>query len=104
MEIRSVFPGLVLIGAGSAGSVLLGSAVSLSLIGLLGLLLLVVPVLCSLWYLNARILQLEDLTQNSSRQVRRAVEVHATTMAHRYDITMEQMVDLNNELLRRVYR
>lgn len=104
MDLRSAFPGLVLIGAGSAGSILLGSAVSLPLIGLFGLLLMVVPVLCTLWYLYARIRQLEEATQNSGRQLRRAVEVHATTMAHRYDTTMEQMADLNTELLRRIYR
>lgn len=104
MDRRFLLLGLLMTGAGTAGSILLSIALSLSVIGSLGLLLIIISLLSGLWYLDARIRQLEDLTQYSTRQVRRAVEVHATTMARRYDTTMEQMEEMNNELVRRIYR
>ncbi|MFH0967540.1 MAG: hypothetical protein V1862_07650 [Methanobacteriota archaeon] len=104
MDFRSILAGFLLIGAGCGGSVLISSAFSFPVSGLIGLLLLVVPVFLILWYLVIRLQYLEEVTRDSGRQVRRAVEVHATTMAHRYDTTLEQVTDLNIELNRRVYR
>lgn len=96
--------GFILTGTGAAGSILLSLALSLPVTALLGLLLIIVPILFSLWYLNARVQQLEEITLNSGRQIRRAVEVHATTMARRYDSTLEEMAEMNKELTRRIYR
>lgn len=104
MDPRSGILGSLLIGAGCGGSVLISSALSFPVSGMIGLLLLVLPVFLTLWYLIVRIHQQEEIIRDSGRQVRRAVEVHATTMARRYDTTIEKVTDLNIELNRRVYR
>ncbi|PKL60400.1 MAG: hypothetical protein CVV33_02860 [Methanomicrobiales archaeon HGW-Methanomicrobiales-4] len=104
MDFRSILAGFFLIGAGCGGSVLISSAFSLPETGLIGLLLLVIPLFLTLWYLFIRVQQQDEIIRDSGRQVRRAVEVHATTMAHRYDSTIEKVTDLNIELNRRVYR
>jgi hypothetical protein len=104
MEFSSGFLGFILISLGCAGCVLISSALSFPLTGLIGLLFVVVPICYSLWYLMVRIQQLEEVTKSSGRQIRRSVDEHASTMAHRYDATIGQMADMNNELLMRVYR
>ena len=104
MDSRSVFSGFILIGVGCGGSALISSALSLPVTGFFGLLLIVIPVFLILWYLIIRVHHLEEVTRDSGRQVRRAVEVHATTMAHRYDTTTEQMHEQITEMSRRIYR
>jgi hypothetical protein len=104
MDSRSIFIGLLLIGAGCGGSILVSSAHSLQISGLIGLLLLVIPAYLTLWYLVIRMRELEEMIRNSGRQVRRAVEDHSFKMSRRYDETIREVTDLNAELNKRVYR
>jgi hypothetical protein len=104
MDPRSHILGLLLIIAGCGGSILISFTLSFPLSGLFGLLLLIIPALLTLWYLVIRVGELEEVTRDTGRQVRRAVEVHATTMAHRYDATIEEIQELNTEMSRRIYR
>jgi hypothetical protein len=104
MDSRSIFIGFFLIGAGCGGSILTSSVHSLPISGLIGLLLLVIPAYLTLWYLVIRVRELEDISRNSGRQVRRAIEDHSFKMSRRYDETIREVTELNAELNRRVYR
>lgn len=101
---RSTIGGLLLIGAGCIGSFLLWISYSLPLTVLIGLLLLTLPASLYLWYLAVRLDQIEATTRDSARQVRRAVEVHATTMGHRFDSTIQQIEEQNDQFRQRIYR
>lgn len=104
MYSRSILAGVLMIAFECSGSVLFSSSLALPMSGFIGLLLLIIPISLFMLYINIRIQQQEEITRESGRQIRRAVEVHATTMAHRYDTTIEQVTELNIELNRRVYR
>lgn len=104
MDSRSVLGGFVLILAGCGGCALISVALSFPVSGFAGMLLVVLPVLVFLWFLEMRIRNLEDHIRSANRQIRRDVEDQGGRMAHRYDDTMRQIEDLNAELRRRVYR
>lgn len=104
MNSRSILGGFVLIIAGCGGSALICTALSLPASGFFGLLLIIIPFLVLLWFQEMKIRGMEDLIRSGNRQIRRDIEDQGERMAYRYDNTVRQMDDLNDELRRRVYR
>ncbi|MDX8549662.1 hypothetical protein KHC33_00430 [Methanospirillum sp. J.3.6.1-F.2.7.3] len=104
MDDRILLAGIIPLLMVASGCILIGYAYSFPLEAILGLLLLTLPLIFLMWYILIKIENLTSGVKFQGRLLQRAIDDQSADSKRRYDDTMRQMLDLNTELSRRIYR
>lgn len=87
-----------------SGCILIGFAYSFPIEAIIGLLLMTLPLILLMWYILIRVEILISGVKYQGQVIHQAVDGQASDLKRRYDETMRQVLDLNTELTRRIYR
>ena len=104
MDDRILLSGIVPLLMVSCGCILIGFAYSFPIEVIIGLLLITLPLIFLMWYILIRIEILTSGVKYQGQAIHRAVDDQTSDLMRRYDETMRQVLDLNTELTRRIYR
>lgn len=104
MDDRILLAGIIPLLMVSCGCILIGYAYLFPIEAIIGLLLMSLPIIFLMWYILIRIENLTSGVKYQGRIIHRAVDDQASDLRRRYDDTHRQILDLNTELTRRIYR
>lgn len=104
MDNRIFLAGFVPVLIVTSGCILIGSSYGLPFVTIIGLLLMILPFIFMIWYILIRIENLIAGVKVQGRTIHRALDEQATDLKRRYDETTRNVLDLQSDLTRRVYR
>ncbi len=104
MDFRSFLAGILPAAVSCICALALSISAGFSLMSFLALLVLVLPVIALLSYLLGEVRALNLLIRQQTRQVSTTVYEQTSDLKKQYSDTMHQIMELNAELRRRIYR
>ncbi|NLV26088.1 MAG: hypothetical protein GXY48_02815 [Methanomicrobiales archaeon] len=104
MDDRILLAGIIPLLIVACGCILIGTAYSFPFEAIIGLLLITLPIIFLIWYILIRVENLISGIKVQGKAIHKAFDDHSSEMKRKYEETMHQILELNTDLTRRVYR
>lgn len=104
MDVRSLMAGIISLVIVSAGCVTAGSAFSFPFEAILGLLMITLPLVLLCLFTLVQVENLASGVKVQGKAIQRIMDEKVSDLTRRYDETARQVMDMNSEFARRIYR
>ena len=104
MDIRILLAGIIPLFVAVIGCIVTGYSYSFPLEAVIGILMMFIPVILICWFTLIRVEKLTAEVKNQGKAIHRVMEDHVLEIKRRYSDTMQQVIEMNSDLSRRIYR